>query len=165
MRVYKVKAATFDRKYNEIDRNMRHIGSGCHAEVYSDGEYAYKLCYSRSKYIDWLLSLKKDGLHKSVYVPRIHSIYKNKNRHQVIVKMELLKHGPNREMHRESNSIHWQIMDRQSRGMKIPIKTKKDVVLQHLANFIIKKKACIDMHSGNIMIRGKNQIVITDPVV
>lgn len=168
MRVIQLKT-TINGKFPNFRNKMDYIGHGAEAVVYSDGKYAYKLCNYSSNYVKWLLDLRKNKLLDNPYVPKVFAIYVDKHKKRCFVKMELLSSGRECKMYQISDDLHQKINGFYFKPAKKKRMTKKTVVLKQIADFISARERagkliCLDMHSGNVMLRRK-QLVITDPVV
>ena len=140
--------------------DMKKLGSGIEARVYSDGKYAYKCLNYKSRYIKWLRYLKRTKVYTSVHVPKVYGIYVCPNRYRCVVKMELLRPMKVKES-KICNDIYRKVY-------KLADSTAKrhvgiDRVLRNIGLFVRDYGANLDIHGGNIMMR-KDKYVITDPV-
>jgi hypothetical protein len=160
--------STINERFPNFKRKMTYLGSGFYSSVYTDGKYAYKLCHFKSNYVAWLFDLRKNKLFDNPYVPKVYHIYVDKHERKCLVKMELLKEGPDGDMDEKSFKFELGILNYMTDSPKKMGKSLRNKVLRHIADFIrarrdARRRICLDMHGGNVMMRQK-QIVITDPV-
>lgn len=168
MRVVYLKT-TLKQKFPRFDTKMEQIGFGIQGVVYSDGEYAYKLCRYNTNYVRWLLNLRRNKLLDNPHVPEVYKIYVDKHKKHCLVQMELLSPGKERKMQKESYYLQCKINNFMCGKSKKTNLDNLDTVAKNVAEFIAKQERagrpiCLDMHFGNVMMRHK-QLVITDPVV
>lgn len=149
----------------DIQRNMKQIGYGIEAKVYSDGRYAYKICGYRSAYIGWLFFLKENGYENHPNVPKIEKIIVGKGGNRCVVMMELLKPINCDKLKKEYDTIE-KTYDRYRAKPPKKVRKKLNEVILSIRNFSKQRKngIILDMHLGNVMARGET-LVITDPVI
>lgn len=168
MRVVYLKT-TINQKFPKFSDKWVLLGAGIQAVVYSDRKYAYKHCRFNTNYVKWLLDLRKNKLLDNPYVPKVYKIYVDKNKKDCLVQMELLSPGHVDIMEEKSSWFEGVTIDLQDGDYHKKRLNRFEKVAKHVADFINKQEragntVCLDMHSGNVMMR-RNQLVITDPVV
>lgn len=168
MRVKYLKS-TIRQHFPNFNKRFVQIGSGVQGVVYSDGDFAYKLCRFNTNYVKWLLDLRRKKLIGNPHIPEVYEIYVDKHKKDCLVRMELLSSDEDDIMWDESIRFEEKFSQFEKKKTKKARLSNYDKVVVHLVDFISRKKKagkkiCLDMHSGNVMYR-YNQIVITDPVV
>lgn len=168
MRVVYLKT-TLKQKFPKFDKKWVQLGFGVQAVVYSDGNFAYKVCSFKTNYVKWLLNLRENKLLDNPHVPEVYKIYVDKHKKMCIVQMELLSHGDELAMAKTARKIRLETENFYVKKSKKPKMSNMDVVLKNLAEFLRKEEkkntnVTLDFHGWNVMMRHK-QYVITDPVV
>jgi hypothetical protein len=160
-------------KYTNIGSGAFGTVYGCRDTniVYKVGEVKYNTAYL--SYVRELLRLKTPNK----FLPAIYGcrIFKHRGDSHFVVAMERLKEGKGNAYYDAVDCMQCVIQDDDWDAYKdIPAKfiinigdlKKATKVIDKAYNTAIKSDDCVelDLHSGNFMLRGKNEIVITDPI-
>lgn len=163
---------TLDEYYEKLlALGYKHLGSGLYSRVYGKGGHAIKVCIGDAAYNDYLQYVLANQDNPTF--PKVYDVkrFKNVKRRETVVwnwdtdldvtvvTMEKLKPlQPRKQRH---ISHHFDI--RWNRAFAKP-KDKTEERMFDVLHALQRKGYSIDMHAGNVMLRG-DQPVIVDPAI
>lgn len=146
---------------NFIRKGFRMLGNGCYAAVFDsnvDPNLVYKIGVRASD--PFLAYIKQDELRANPHFPRIYDIMEGDNWY--LVKMERLEHIPSHKTFL-SNEIRSLVEDEGDALVHLAPTPDLMSIAAHIRNLAEDLYVKVDLHAGNIMMRG-NTPVITDPL-
>lgn len=170
--VTKIRTANIENVVGIKKNKLERLGSGSYATVYSKPKSNTVIKVGSDNEDGWIryaaeLVKNKKKFAKNPYLPKIKSLkfYYNEKKDFFfyVAKIEKLKDlDTATDRAYDVTKVLEHMMDNcgiSARNM-LPIDDK----LKEAMNFILSLGLDTDIHSGNVMIRGKKQLVFTDPV-